>query len=388
MKFNLCIFLFIDLFLTYFNNYGILFGTFFGGIEMKEKICDYINNVLKFDDNCYEHLVTLYGIKEVNEIILEVLRNKEIDTDTYEKIVKCCIDSSYKVANNLFIIRACELVEEINDIFISLGYTDKKFINEWMDEKVNIISNQCNDSDILFRISQLYKEFIFFRNIVCNCNLNLIKYVISGVMDKNTFDELYQEGFIGLMKAIEKFDYKGGIKFSTCAVNYISYAVREHNHDYDFSVSIPRIKVSTYYRIVKMQEEARDILGRELTLEELAEKMSIRVSTLLNYLDFNNFLTTYMQIDGNKTSEVFGENFRTVENDVFDDNLESLMSEFLERFNDRQKLILKYRFYGKEIRTFDEVGKLMGVSKQYVNADYNRILKRMRRIGKELKRYY
>ena len=92
-----------------------------------------------------------YSIKMSREDII-IIKELKKHPELYNKIVASSGNKCFTIANNLFIVRACEILEELNNIFISLGYTDKKFINRWMDDKVNVVTRECIESDILSKI--------------------------------------------------------------------------------------------------------------------------------------------------------------------------------------------------------------------------------------------
>ena len=330
-------------------------------------------------------------IQEINEVFSDM----ELEAEQMEKIFE------YLESQNIDVLRISPDTDDADDVEILLtdedevdmekidlsvpdGISIEDPVRMYLKEigKVPLLSAE-EEIELAKRMAEGDEDA---KKRLAEANLRLVvsiakRYVGRGML----FLDLIQEGNLGLIKAVEKFDYQKGFKFSTYATWWIRQAITRAIADQARTIRIPVHMVETINKLIRVSRQLLQELGREPLPEEIAEELDMPVERVREILKISQEPVSLETPIGEEEDSHLGDFIQ-------DDNvpvpaeaaaatlLKEQLGEVLDTLTDREQKVLRLRFGMNDgrARTLEEVGKEFDVTRERIRQIEAKALRKLR----------
>ena len=324
------------------------------------------------------------------EQLADALKGLEVDNDSLDELYNFFVEKGIEVVSgndeesnshhtnandDNLILDDAEITKDIN-----INDPVRMYLKEI--GRISLLSSE-EESELSIRVANGDEVA---KNILAESNLRLVvsiakRYVGRGLL----FLDLIQEGNIGLMKAVEKFDYDKGFKFSTYATWWIRQAITRALADQARTIRVPVHMVETINKMARIQRQMTLELNREPSEEELAEKMGISVDKVREVIKISQDPVSLETPIGEEDDSHLGDFIKDersmspeeyATNEILKEEIRSVLMTLQER--EQEVLELRFGLIDGTSHTLEEVGKRFNVTRERIRQIEAKALRKLR----------
>ena len=328
-----------------------------------------------------------------NSDIMEALEYSDYDIDQIEKIYEMIENNGIEVTNYINPSEFDDIEIEVEQLE-SAEDMEKMLQQEGLaiDDPVRMYLKEIGKVPLLEAERELYlaecmaKGDEKAKDELVEANLRLVVSIAKRYVGKGMFFlDLIQEGNLGLMKAVEKFDYTKGYKFSTYATWWIRQAITRAIADQARTIRIPVHMVETIHKVSRCQRQLLQELGHEATAEEVAERIGMSPDKVREIMKIAQDPVSLETPIGEEEDSLLGDFIPDDDSPAPAEAasyelLKEQLEEVLHTLTSREEHVLKLRFGLEDgrTRTLEEVGKEFNITRERIRQIEAKALRKLR----------
>ena len=328
-----------------------------------------------------------------NSEIMEALEDVDYDIEQVEKLYETLEGMGIEVTGYLD-APEFEAIENDVERYESAEEMEKMLAQEGLaiDDPVRMYLKEIGTVPLLDSDRELYLAEKMAdgdraaKDELVRANLRLVVSIAKRYVGKGMFFlDLIQEGNLGLMKAVEKFDYRKGYKFSTYATWWIRQAITRAIADQARTIRIPVHMVETIHKVSRIQRQLLQELGHEASAEEVAEHMGMSAEKVREIMKISQDPVSLEMPIGEEEDSHLGDFIEDDSNPAPAEAaaqrlLSEQLNEVLHTLTPREEQVLKLRFglVDGRARTLEEVGKEFNITRERIRQIEAKALRKLR----------
>lgn len=347
--------------------------------------------------------------KLINELV-KAMENTLKSGDGFEKELKR-LEYKLPLFNEALINNHKKILENITNMSreeIATAVPETTMISVYIELKKLFQTKEASEGGFNLepeKLKEILEQIKRGKNIsdkakakMARSNLRLVVSIAKRYTNRGLpFLDLIQEGNIGLMKAVDKFEYKKGFKFSTYATWWIRQAISRAIADQARTIRIPIHMIETINRIHKIMRKYMQEHGKEPDVEFIAQEVGLPIDKVKNVIKITKEPISLDAPIGNDDDGKFGDFVEDKSSMgpmdfILKEDLKAQIYEVLDQLNDRERAVIRMRFGlldDESDRTLEEIGKELNVTRERVRQIESSAIKKLKhpKVGRKLKNY-
>ena len=378
--------------------------------ELTQEIVQYFLAVTFKKSVLKEKLLDLGPTSKLINELVKAMETALKSDDGYDKELKRL---EYKLPLFNATLRAnhkvlVDKIQELNKEDIAGMVPEATMVSTYMEIKKLVQTKEASKNsfdmepeklaDILEQIKRGKNISEISKTKMAKSNLRLVVSIAKRYTNRGLpFLDLIQEGNIGLMKAVDKFEYQKGYKFSTYATWWIRQAISRAIADQARTIRIPIHMIETINRINKIMRKHLQEHGKEPDVDTIAQEVGLSVEKVKNVIKITKEPISLEAPIGSEEDGRFGDFIEdktsiSPAEAILKDDLRVQIESVLEQLNEREKAVIKLRFGimdDESDRTLEEIGKELSVTRERVRQIESSAIKKLKhpKVGRKLKNY-
>lgn len=378
--------------------------------ELTEEIVHYFLSVTFKKSVLKEKLLDLGPTSKLINELVRAMETALKSDEGYDKELKRLeyklplFNATLKANHKLILDKICDIGKEdianmVPEATMVSTYMEIKKLVQTKEASKNSFDMEPEKlADILEQIKRGKNISEISKTKMAKSNLRLVVSIAKRYTNRGLpFLDLIQEGNIGLMKAVDKFEYQKGYKFSTYATWWIRQAISRAIADQARTIRIPIHMIETINRINKIMRKHLQEHGKEPDVETIAQEVGLSVEKVKNVIKITKEPISLEAPIGNEEDGRFGDFIEdkssiSPSDAILKDDLRVQIESVLEQLNEREKAVIKLRFgimNDESDRTLEEIGKELSVTRERVRQIESSAIKKLKhpKVGRKLKNY-
>jgi len=378
--------------------------------EITEELISYYLGVTFKKSVLKEKLLDLGPTSKLINELVKAMETALKSDEGYDKELKRLeyklplFNDTLKANHNVLVSK----IQELNKEDISNMVPEATMVSTYMEIKKLVQTKEASKNSFdmepekLFEILEQIKRGKNISEIsktkMAKSNLRLVVSIAKRYTNRGLpFLDLIQEGNIGLMKAVDKFEYQKGYKFSTYATWWIRQAISRAIADQARTIRIPIHMIETINRINKIMRKHLQENGKEPDVDTIAEEVGLSVEKVKNVIKITKEPISLEAPIGSEDDGRFGDFIEdktsvSPADAILKDDLRVQIETVLDQLNEREKAVIKLRFGimdDESDRTLEEIGKELSVTRERVRQIESSAIKKLKhpKVGRRLKNY-